>query len=46
MEELYSECCGAVSRSNGDFDSTDFGICPECGEHCEFITDYTENWIE
>ena len=31
-----SNCCGA---SNIDFE--DYGICPECREHCEFIEDDT-----
>jgi hypothetical protein len=32
-----SDCCGAEPFCNGDNDSLDFGICPECGEHCEFL---------
>ena len=32
-----SNCCGAVPRSNGDCDSMDLGICPECKEHCEYV---------
>lgn len=31
-----SSCCGARPRSNGDCDSSDLGICPECREHCEY----------
>ena len=34
---MISNCCGAYPKSNGDNDSSDYGICPECGEHCEFI---------
>lgn len=34
--QVYSSCCGATPISNGDCDSTDFGICPECKEHCEY----------
>ena len=35
--ELLSDCCGAPPLCNGDSDFTDIGICPDCGEHCEFI---------
>ena len=31
-EELFSDCCG-VSTTD-----TEMGICPDCLEHCEFIT--------
>lgn len=36
---LISDCCGAEVYSNGDCDTSDFGICPECKEHCEYIDD-------
>ncbi len=36
---IQSNCCGAPPVSNGDNDSLDYGICPDCGEHCEFIDD-------
>jgi len=36
---LVSNCCGASNRSNGDNDYAEFNICPECGEHCEFVDD-------
>jgi len=38
---LYSDCCGAAPKAFGDYDSdsTDIGICPECGEHCTFEPD-------
>jgi len=36
---IVSNCCGASNRSNGDNDFSEFGICPECGEHCEFEDD-------
>jgi hypothetical protein len=32
-----SDCCGEEPRGNGDNDSEDYGICPCCGEHCEYI---------
>lgn len=32
-----SDCCGAEAAGNGDSDSEDIGICPDCGEHCEYI---------
>ncbi len=34
---LVSDCCGAEPLGNGDCDSSDIGICPECGEHCEYV---------
>lgn len=40
ITELYSEkisnCCSSVPMSNGDFDSSDIGICSECFEHCDY----------
>jgi hypothetical protein len=33
-----SDCCGAA---NIDFE--DYGICPDCREHCEFIEDPEED---
>ena len=33
-----SNCCGASDRvSYGDNSYQDFGICPDCKEHCTFI---------
>jgi hypothetical protein len=40
--ELVSTCCGAQPISNGDNDSVDYGICPECGEYCEYIEEEEE----
>lgn len=37
MDEEVSDCCGANPRGNGDSDSSDIGICPDCGDHCEYI---------
>ena len=34
---MISDCCGAPPKSNGDNDTMDSGICPACGEHCEYI---------
>ena len=31
-EDLGSDCCGAY-----DIEYEDYGICPECREHCEFV---------
>lgn len=36
-----SNCCNA---SNIDFE--DYGICPECREHCEFIEEDTCEFCE
>ena len=33
-EELLSNCCGAAAEGNEDY-----GICPDCKEHCEFIAE-------
>ena len=34
---VVSTCCGAAPKNfNNDCDSTDIGICPACGEHCDF----------
>lgn len=32
-----SNCCGSLPRGNGDNDSEDYGICPDCKEHCEYV---------
>ena len=32
-----SDCCGAYPVSNGDNDTIDIGICPDCGDHCEYV---------
>ena len=37
MKELVSDCCGASNVSNGDCDTSDLGICPDCGDHCTYI---------
>ena len=31
---IVSDCCGANPFSNGDASTLDYGICPECREHC------------
>ena len=30
---MISDCCGAYT------DMEEYGLCPECLEHCEFIDD-------
>lgn len=37
-EELFSECCGAYA---GEYE--DYGICPECKEHCEWVNEGSED---
>lgn len=34
-----SSCCGAPPKMlrNGDNDTEDIGICPMCGDHCDYI---------
>jgi|LakMenEpi03Aug12_release.lakeMendotaPanAssembly.Ray.scaffolds.fasta_scaffold4143009_2 hypothetical protein len=39
--DYVSDCCGVPPRGNGDSDTSDIGICPECGDHCEYV-DYSE----
>lgn len=36
-EEEVSDCCGAEPRGNGDNDSKDYGICPDCGDLCTYV---------
>jgi hypothetical protein len=33
---FVSECCGASPRSNGDCDTSDYGLCSECNDHCAY----------
>ena len=40
--DYVSDCCGVPPRGNGDCDTSDIGICPECGDHCEYV-DMTED---
>lgn len=35
--DYVSDCCGVPPRGNGDSDTSDIGICPECGDHCEYV---------
>ena len=35
-DELFSDCCGVVTYY------TEMGICPDCLEHCEFVTEDDE----
>jgi len=35
----YSNCCGAAATEPV---MTDYGICPDCKDHCEFEEDNTE----
>lgn len=40
---LISDCCGACPMMvDIDTDTSEIGICPECGEHCEYIDDDEE----
>jgi len=34
--EYVSECCGAIPRGNGDCDTSDFGLCAECHDYCDY----------
>ena len=36
-DRYVSNCCNAYPSGNGDCDTMDYGICPDCGEHCEYI---------
>jgi hypothetical protein len=37
-----SNCCGAMAVSNGDTSTEDYGICPDCKEHCEYVNEDKE----
>jgi len=34
--EKLSSCCGVPAKGNGDNDGEDYGICPDCKEHCQY----------
>lgn len=34
--ERLSDCCGASIIGNGDNDSEDYCICPQCHDYCSF----------
>jgi len=39
-----SECCGAHDRSiRGDASYEDYGICPDCGDHCDWVEEEDES---
>lgn len=40
---LVSNCCGSRPKSNGDTDTSEYGICPDCGEHCEYVDEEDED---
>ena len=35
-ELILSDCCGASVYSDGDGDTADYGICPDCHDHCTY----------
>ena len=43
-DDIVSNCCGAPPKTYAgpggtpDSDSSDHGICPECGDGCEYVT--------
>jgi hypothetical protein len=37
--DFVSDCCGVPPRGNGDCDTSDIGICPECGEMEKVLID-------
>lgn len=39
MGQKISDCCGAAAR---DPIMLDYGICPDCKDHCEFIEEQDE----
>ena len=39
METKISNCCGAAPIGNGDMSLEDVGICSNCRDHCEYITE-------
>ena len=38
----FSTCCGARPKSNGDSDTQDLGICPDCLDMCDYEDVYEE----
>jgi hypothetical protein len=41
--EMVTDCCGAPPYGNGDSDTMDMGICPDCKEHCDYVELEDEN---
>jgi len=37
---MVSDCCGAST------DMWEYGLCPECMEHCEFESEYEDEYEE
>ena len=37
-EVTTSNCCSAESTDWNEFNGVKEGFCPDCKEHCEFIT--------
>jgi hypothetical protein len=37
--ELVSDCCGSPDIYIGDTSLSQWGICPDCKEHCTWITE-------
>lgn len=44
--DYVSDCCGVPPRGNGDSDTSDIGICPECGDHCEYVDMIEDDALE
>ena len=44
-EGTFSTCCGAKAKSNGDSDTKDLGVCPECLDQCDYEDQYEEDEI-
>lgn len=38
-ETTYTSCCGVQSVSDGDGDTSDYGVCPDCGDQCSYVND-------
>lgn len=41
MNTCYSDCCGV--EMNGVM--LDIGLCPRCQEHCDVVTDESDDYI-
>ena len=38
----FSTCCGAKPKSNGDSDTEDLGVCPDCKDMCDYEDVYED----
>lgn len=39
VEDLVSDCCGAIPRMWGETDTVELSLCSRCKDHCTYITE-------